>query len=122
MSSCLLSTLIGVREPTAPAPVNFSSPLSIASAPADISVSSDTSLAAIFAGLASIMICLLRKPQVATLATPGTAISLGRMVYCAIIDRSIGDRLLDVSPICTTRLVADTIGYICGKSHHDGSV
>src|SRR6185437_10106303 len=122
MSSCWLPTLIVPSDPTAPALVNFSSPLSMASADADMSVSSETSLAAIFAGSASTMICLLRKPQVATLATPGTAISLGRMVYCAIIDRSIGDSELDVSPICTTRLVADTIGYICGKSHHDGSV
>src|SRR6516164_1896859 len=48
------------------------------------------------------------------------AISLGRIVYCAIIDRSISDSELDVTPICITRLVADTIGYICGGSHQLG--
>src|SRR5882724_521615 len=122
MSSCWLPIFSVPSDPTAPPLVNFSSPLSTASAAADISVSSETSLAAIFDGSAWTMICLLRKPQVATLATPGTAISLGRMVYCAIIDRSIGETAVDVSPICTTRLVADTMGYICGKSHQLGSV
>ncbi len=79
-------------------------------------------LAAIFAGSASTMICRLRKPQIATLATPGTAISLGRMVYCAIIDKSITETDLEVIPTCITRLVADTIGYICGGSPQVGRV
>src|SRR5215469_10224774 len=109
-------------DPTAAPLVYFSSPLSMASAAADSSVSSDMPLAAISGGLASTMICLLRNPQIATLATPGTAISLGRMVYSAIIDRSVSLIVLDVMPTCMTRLVAETIGYICGGSHHVGRV
>jgi hypothetical protein len=36
--------------------------------------------------------------------------SFGLMVHCVIIDKSSGDTLFEVSPICMTRLVADTIG------------
>ena len=68
------------------------------------------------------MICFGLAPQIATLATPGTSISRGLMCHCAIIDRSIGETVLEVRPICMTRLVADTIGYICGGSHQVGSV
>jgi hypothetical protein len=81
-----------------------------------------TPAAAIFDGSASTMICLGFSPQIATLATPGTSISRGRSVHCAIMDRSVSDTVEDVSPICITRLVAETIGYICGTSHHDGRV
>ncbi len=74
------------------------------------------------AGSASTMSCLGFSPQIATLATPGTSISRGRSCHCAIIDMSISETVFDDSPICITRLVADTIGYICGTSHQEGSV
>ena len=61
-------------------------------------------------------------PQMAAFATPGTAISLGLMSHCAIVDSSREEIVLEVKPICMTRLVADTIGYICGGSHQVGSV
>ena len=38
------------------------------------------------------------------------------------MDSSSEDIVLEVKPICMTRLVADTIGYICGGSHQVGSV
>ena len=44
------------------------------------------------------------------------------MSHCAIMDSSSGEIVLEVKPICMTRLVADTIGYICGGSHQVGSV
>ena len=68
------------------------------------------------------MMSFLRTPQIAALATPGTCISAGRMVHCASVVRSRGDIDVEVSPICITRLVADTIGYICGGSHQVGNV
>jgi hypothetical protein len=45
----------------------------------------------------------------------------GRMFHCASVVRSSLDMVFEVSPICITLLVAETIGYICGGSHQVGS-
>ncbi len=50
----------------------------------------------------------------ATLATPGTAISLGRMVHLASSERSICESFGDVTPIFITRLRLDNGERITG--------
>ena len=45
---------------------------------------------------------------------------MGLIVHCATVDSSSGDSVAEVKPICMTRLVAETIGYICGGSHQVG--
>ena len=62
--------------------------VSTASAAVDISSSSVTPCARISAGLPSTMICCGLLPQIAAFATPGTLISLGLIVHCAIVDSS----------------------------------
>ena len=65
--------------------------VSTASAAVDISSSSVTWCARISAGSPSTMICRGVLPQIAAFATPGTLISLGLMVHCAIVDSSSGE-------------------------------
>ena len=96
--------------------------VSTASAAVVISWSSVIPCARISAGLPWTMISCGLAPQMAAFATPGTAMILGLMSHCAILDSSSGEIVLEVKPICMTRLVADTIGYICGGSHQVGSV
>ena len=108
--------------PTAEPVVKPSSPASTELAAVAISSSSVIPCVRIRAGSPSTMICRGLTPQIAAFATPGTPISLGRIVHCATVDSSSGDSVVEVKPICMTRLVAETIGYICGGSHHVGSV
>ena len=48
--------------------------------------------------------CLSRWPQMATLATPGTAINFGRIVNMASTVMSLCDTVFDETPIFITRL------------------
>ncbi len=73
-------------------------------------------------GSAWTSISLRFSPQIATLATPGTCSRRWRIVYWATVERSSGESVFDVSPICITRLVAETIGYSAGGDAHDGRV
>ncbi len=57
----------------------------------------------------------------ATLATPGTAISLGRMVHLASSERSICVSVFDVTPIFITRLRLDSGERITGGLTTAGS-
>ena len=102
--------------------VNDSSPASTAVDVASISWVIGILFATICAGSAWTWISLRFSPQIATLATPGTCSSRCLIVYCATVERSSGERVFDVSPICITRLVAETIGYSAGGDDHDGSV
>lgn len=102
--------------------VNESSPLSTALDAASISESSGILLEIRRPGSASTWISFFVSPHMATLATPGTAKSRGRMLNRAILERSSGSTVLEVIPTCITRLVADTIGYIAGGAAHEGSV
>ena len=55
-------------------------------------------------GSTSTCSCRSRWPQIATLATPGTAISRGRIVHSATVVMSICDSVFDVMPIFSARL------------------
>ena len=65
--------------------------------------------------------CRSRWPQIATLATPGIAISRGRIVHCASVVSSICDSVFDVMPIFSTRLSDDSGDSITGGRATAGS-
>ena len=67
-----------------------------------------TPLARSRSGSTSTWNCLSRWPQMATLATPGTDISFGRIVHRARIVRSCCDSVFDQTPIFITRLVEES--------------
>ncbi len=62
-----------------------------------------------------------RCPQMATLATPGMAISRGRTVHRISVVSSTWLRTFDVTPIFMTRLVDDSGESITGGRATDGS-
>ena len=78
-----------------------------ASVPARVTWSSVTPLARSRSGSTSTWNCLSRWPHTATLATPGTLISLGRTVHRTTSVISIWLSVLDQTPIFSTRLVVD---------------
>src|ERR1700737_1595441 len=57
----------------------------------------------------------------ATLATPGTPSSLGLIVNWARTDMSMGDTVVERSPIISNRLVDETACSICGGFETRGS-
>ena len=59
-------------------------------------------------GSTSTWSCRSRCPQIATFATPGTAISRGRIVHIATVVMSICDSVFDVRPIFIARLSDDS--------------
>ncbi len=67
-----------------------------------------TPLARSRSGSTSTCSCRSRWPQMATLATPGTAISRGRTVQRASVVSSTCDRVVDDIPIFITRLSDDS--------------
>ena len=66
--------------------------------------------------------CRSRCPQIATLATPGTAISLGRTVQRASVVSSTCDSDVDDMPIFITRLSDDSGDMMTGGWAAAGSV
>ncbi len=62
-----------------------------------------------------------RWPQIATFATPGIAISRGRIVHFASRVRSICESVLDETPIFSSRLVEDSGERITGTRAAAGS-
>ncbi len=82
-------------------------PISAASRVALRTSSTVTLWARSLCGSTRAWICRSRWPQMATLATPATAMSRGRIVHLAIVVMSIWDRVFDESPIFMTRLVED---------------
>src|ERR1044072_1879520 len=97
-------------------------PTSSALAVASITSSSDTSCARSRAGSTCTCGILMRSPQIATLATPGTRSSLARIVQYAIIDMSVSGMVFDDTPIFMKRPVVDTGGIITGGAAQVGSV
>ena len=73
-------------------------------------------------GFTSTCSCRSRWPQMATLATPGTAISRGRMLQRASVVISTCVRLSDDTPIFSTRLVDESGESITGGRATPGSV
>ena len=71
-------------------------------------------------GSACTSISLRFSPQIATFATPGTCSSRALIVYCATVERSSGESVLEEMPTCMTRLVAETIGYSAGGAAQEG--
>ena len=64
--------------------------------------------------------CWSRRPQIETLATPGTPIRRGRTVHRAMTDCSIGDTLSDARPIIRTRLDDESGGEQSRRLGHVG--
>src|SRR4051812_26909832 len=64
---------------------------------------------------------LIRSPQIAIFATPGTCMIRERIVQYAIIDISVSDMDLDVTPIFMNRPVTETGGMITGGAAQVGS-
>ena len=77
-------------------------------------VSSVTPLSRSRSGSTSTWYCRSRWPQIATFATPGIAISRGRIVHLARIVRSICESVFDETPILSSRLVDDSGERITG--------
>ena len=65
-------------------------------------------------GSTSTCSCRSRWPQIATLATPGTAIRRGRIVQRASVVNSICDKRFEVTPIFSTRLSEESGDSITG--------
>src|SRR6266704_870991 len=65
---------------------------------------------------------LIRSPQIATLATPGTRSRRARIVQYAIIDMSVSGRDLEDSPIFMNRPVTDTGGIKTGGAAQVGKL
>src|SRR6476469_7261533 len=61
-----------------------------------------------------------RKPQIETLATPGTPISLGPIVHRAKTESCTVDSLSDMSPMAMTLLVDESVGNMTGGSETFG--
>ena len=76
--------------------------------------SSVTPLSRSRSGSTSTWYCRSRWPQIATLATPGIAISRGRIVHFASIVRSICESVFDETPIFSSRLVDESGERITG--------
>ena len=85
-------------------PVSVETPLRAAA----ITSASVTALACSRSGSTRTCNCRSRCPQIATLATPGTAISRGRIVQSAIVVMSICESVFDVMPILSARLSDDS--------------
>ncbi len=81
-------------------PVSAETPLRAAA----ITSASVTALACSRSGSTSTCSCRSRWPHTATLATPGTAISRGRIVQSATVVISICESVFDVTPILSARL------------------
>ena len=81
-----------------------------------------TPLARRRSGSTSTCSCRSRCPQIATFATPGTAISRGRTVHRASVVRSICESDDDDMPIFMTRLSEDSGDMMTGGCAAAGSV
>ena|SRR5207249_7363280 len=97
-------------------------PTSSASAVTSMTWSSDTSLALMRPGTTWTCGILIRSPQMATFATPGTRSSRARIVQYAIIDMSVSETVLEDSPIFMKRPVVDTGGIMKGGAAQFGNV
>ena len=80
-----------------------------------------TPLAASRRGSMMTWYCRSRWPQIATFATPGTAISRGRMVQSAKSDNAIWSRVGDDTPIFIARLVDESGESMTGAWASDGN-
>ena len=92
-----------------------------ASPAARMTASSVTPWARSRSGSTSTWNCWSRWPQMATFATPGTDISLGRIVHSASSVRSICESVFDQTPIFSTRLVDESGGRMTGGRATAGS-
>jgi hypothetical protein len=101
---------------------NWSRPTSRASAVTAMASSSDTPWARIRFGSTWTSGILIRSPQIATFATPGTSNIRARIVQYAIIDRSVSGIESEDTPTFRNRPVVEIGGIITGGAAHVGSV
>src|SRR5262245_25800321 len=101
---------------------NCKMPTSNASAVVCMTSSTETLCAAIRFGSTCTCGILIRSPQIATLATPGTRSNRARIVQYAIMDMSVSGMVLDDSPIFMNRLVTETGGIITGGAAQVGNM